>query len=337
MLARMSYLDAVAWVIARLAEGLAHAHRRGIRHYDLKPANVLLGGDGQPMLLDFNLAHDVSAGKREQLGGTLLYMAPEQLEEVRDQAPGRVTERSDLFSLGVIFYELLTGQHPFPLSGQANKVAAALDLRRKGPPAVRTINPNVSPAIEAVVHKLLEPDPARRYQSAEQLWTDLDRHAIHLPLLHTAEPSVRESFRKWRRRNPGVFRRAALVCAALTVTIAGAWAYTAHQAHRAAVAADTVRRFRTDLATLRVDLTSPLDSPHHAPGITQATDWLAAFGVSDAGVARWDAHPVMKRLAPDDRTALAADLGELAALVAIAEGLPDRPEERKRAAARSTA
>jgi tetratricopeptide (TPR) repeat protein len=263
-------------------------------------------------------------------------MAPEQLEEVRDQAPGRVTERSDLFSLGVIFYELLTGQHPYPLSGQANKVAAALDLRRKGPPAVRSVNPNVSPAIEAVVHKLLEPDPARRYQSAEQLWTDLDRHAIHLPLLHTPEPSVRESFGKWRRRNPGVFRRAALVCAALTMTVAGAWAYTAQRAHRAAAAADTVRQFRTDLATLRVDLTSPLDSAHHAPGLTKAIDWLAVFGVTDAGVAGWDAHPVMKRLAPDDRTALAADLGELAALVAIAERPKSRPVgERKPAAARA--
>jgi tetratricopeptide (TPR) repeat protein len=265
-------------------------------------------------------------------------MAPEQLEEVRDQAPGRVTERSDLFSLGVIFYELLTGQHPFPLSGQANKVAAALDLRRKRPPAVRSVNPNVSPAIEAVVHKLLEPDPARRYQSAEQLWTDLDRHAIHLPLLHTPEPSVRESFGKWRRRNPGVFRRAVLLCAALTVTVAGAWAYTTQQANRTAAAVDTVRRFRTDLATLRVDLTSPLDSAHHAPGVAKAIDWLAAFGVTDAGVAGWDAHPVMKRLAPDDRTALAADLGELAALVAIAERLPDRPaDERKPAAARASA
>src|SRR5207302_3840406 len=106
MLTRMPYLDAVAWVIARLGEGLAHAHRRGIRHYDLKPANVLLGDDGQPMLLDFNLAHDVAAGRRDQLGGTVMYMAPEQLVEVRDQTPGLVSERTDLYSLAVMLFEL---------------------------------------------------------------------------------------------------------------------------------------------------------------------------------------------------------------------------------------
>lgn len=325
MLGRMSYLDAVAWVIARLAEGLSHAHRRGIRHYDLKPANVLLGDDGQPMLLDFNLAHDVAAGKREQLGGTVMYMAPEQLEEVRDHAPGRVSEQTDLYSLGVIFYELLTGRHPFPLTGQANKVAAALELRLAGPLPVRSINPSVSPAIAAIVHKLLDPIPAKRYASAEYLWTDLDRHAIHLPLLYTPEPSLRESFRKWRHRSPGVLRRIGFAAAALTVAVAGAWGYTAHQAHRTVAAEDTARRFRHDLAALRVDLTYPVDSRYHSAGVAKATQWLAAFGVTEAGVGNWTSHPVVKRLGPSDRLALAADIGELAALRALAERASDRP------------
>src|SRR5262249_40312260 len=93
-----SHVEAALWLAARLADGLAHAHERGILHRDLKPANVLVTDEGQPMLLDFNLSEDTKrrSGDRAALaGGTLPYMAPEQLEELRgDSAP--VDERSDL-------------------------------------------------------------------------------------------------------------------------------------------------------------------------------------------------------------------------------------------------
>src|SRR5262249_8683608 len=108
-LARYSYPEAVLWIGARLADALAHAHDRGILHRDIKPANVLLTDDGQPMLLDFNLAADAArAGPR--VGGTPAYMAPEQLRQVCGEAAG-VDARSDLFSLGVVLFEMLTGRH----------------------------------------------------------------------------------------------------------------------------------------------------------------------------------------------------------------------------------
>src|SRR5262245_44882909 len=112
MLARLQYVDAVVWLGARLADGLAHAHERGVLHRDVKPENVLLADDGQPMLLDFNLADDAATELNlAQLGGTLLYMAPEHLE-VFCGGVKPVDARSDLYSLGLVLYELLTNRHP---------------------------------------------------------------------------------------------------------------------------------------------------------------------------------------------------------------------------------
>src|SRR4029079_17314617 len=107
----LSYVESVVWLGGCLADGLAHAHERGVLHRDLKPANVLLTDEGQPMLLDFNLAEDARAGGpgAAAVGGTLGYMAPEHLEAYRG-SPRAVDARSDLYSLGVILFELLTGR-----------------------------------------------------------------------------------------------------------------------------------------------------------------------------------------------------------------------------------
>ena len=120
--AEPSHPALVLRLVARLADGLAHAHEVGILHLDLKPANVLLADDGQPLLLDFNLAYDVRSGDRERTGGTLPYMAPEQLDEYIERGATRVDHRTDLYALGVIVFELLTGRHPFPIppGGKAN-------------------------------------------------------------------------------------------------------------------------------------------------------------------------------------------------------------------------
>src|SRR5581483_1154697 len=104
LLRGLSYVDAVCWIGARLADALAHAHDRGIVHNDLKPANVLLTDEGQPMLLDFGVSEDLklrSAAGDVPVGGTLPYMSPEQLDSVHDPA-ARTDGRSDLYSLGVI-------------------------------------------------------------------------------------------------------------------------------------------------------------------------------------------------------------------------------------------
>ncbi|MCA9066431.1 MAG: serine/threonine protein kinase, partial [Planctomycetaceae bacterium] len=109
----MDHEHAVLWIIQQIAAGLHHAHSRGILHRDLKPANVLLSEDGQPMLLDFNLAHDrtIQTTMDQIVGGTLAYMSPEQIESL--ETFQELDPRSDLYSVGVLLFELLTGSLPF--------------------------------------------------------------------------------------------------------------------------------------------------------------------------------------------------------------------------------
>src|SRR5262249_41485061 len=158
--------------------GLAHAHERGILHLDLKPANILVTDEGQPMLLDFNLARDTKGGSMSTalVGGTLPYMSPEQLRDF--QASGQAIDaRSDLYSLGVILFELLPCRPAFaaPQGRGQGLIARLLDNRQHPPPRLRRWNGAVPLAVESMIRRCLEPDPARRYQSAQDLNDDLQR------------------------------------------------------------------------------------------------------------------------------------------------------------------
>src|SRR5579884_3498200 len=129
-LARASYVQTICWLGACLADGLQHAHQRGLLHLDLKPANVLIAADGQPMLLDFHLARSpLRPGEPAPawLGGTRGYMSPEQLaalEAVRQShsVPVVVDGRSDLYALGIVLFEMLTGIRPKPGSNVVREI-----------------------------------------------------------------------------------------------------------------------------------------------------------------------------------------------------------------------
>src|SRR5262249_15191706 len=173
----------------------------------------------QPMLLDFNLSEDAKlSGAPARVGGTLSYMAPEQLEAFQGKA-SRVDGRGDIYSLALVLYELLTGRHPFaPLPGPISGVVPKRVEQRHGPPpGLRCWNQAVSPAVEAIIRRCLEPDPQQRYPSARALQEDLDRQLADLPLRHTREPSAGERFGKWRRRHPQ------LTTAGLVTTAAAAF------------------------------------------------------------------------------------------------------------------
>ncbi len=258
MLEGLSYVEAALWIGARLAEGLAHAHERGVLHRDLKPANVLLTDEGQPMLLDFNLAEDVKApGEAGRVGGTLPYMAPEHLAAYQGR-PVDVDARSDIYALGVILYELLTGRHPFGRSvGGTAGASAALEQmirdRTRLPPPARTLNRGVTPAVDSILRRCLAPNPARRYQTAAELQEDLDRQRLHRPLRHAPEPSLCERVGKWFRRNPRAVTatRVGVAAGVLMVLLTALLFWRGEQVARYE-SADRLKGFHDDLNTARL-------------------------------------------------------------------------------------
>ncbi|WP_435011657.1 protein kinase domain-containing protein [Tundrisphaera lichenicola] len=231
-LERLTYVQAVLWLIARLGAGLSHAHERGIIHRDVKPANILITDEGQPMLLDFNLAADfkLKSNSAAAVGGTLAYMSPEQLEDYMGVAR-TVDTRSDLYSLGIVFFELLAGERPFELeAGQPGTVVQRLlEARLASVPDVRLWNKSVSPAVESILRHCLESDPGRRYQEARHLLDDLERQLANRPLRYASDPSARERLSKWARRHPTLSSTTSLIVMALllfsSLGAAGLWMF----------------------------------------------------------------------------------------------------------------
>lgn len=326
---------AVVKVLAQLAAGLEHAHSRGILHLDLKPANVLYPDVGEPMLLDFNLSFDTTAAERDLVGGTIPYMAIEQLIDLRSRGCGQVDARTDLYSLGVMAFEMLTGTVPFPASSRRlADMDELIAARRKGPPSLRELNPAVTPAVEAIVRKLLAPNPDDRYKTAEQLRVDAERHLNDLPLLHTTEPSARERFGKWRRRNPGVFGRLAIACLLGLALGLGGVVYTRAETNARAAAIERAHTIRATLDSVRLDLVIPNDPTSRARGVARAEELLAQYGLPNED--DWTTRPEVKLLSEADRASLTADLGELLLLLArarweAADGLSD--DDRRELAA----
>ena len=171
-LARPIQLQEFLHIAGQCAEALVAAHDRGILHGDIKPENIMLTPAGQVKILDFGVAKqilgaedDATIDRAGTFSGTPAYMAPEILL----QKP--VDGRADIFSLGIVFYEALTGHHPF----RADSFSVTSDrIRGEKPASARSFNPDVSPALESILQRMLAKKPSERYTDTRELLADLD-------------------------------------------------------------------------------------------------------------------------------------------------------------------
>ena len=199
----------LASLTAAVARAVHHAHQRGILHRDLKPANILLGGEGQPLVADFGLAKRVESPadltQSMTIVGTANYMAPEQARGNKKQP----TTTADVYSLGAILYELLTGRPPFLGDSYMGTLMMVV---RETPISPRQRNPYIPPDLEMICLKALAKAPEQRYATALDLARDLERWCTG-EIISLRSPTLAKRAWHWTRRNR--------LAAALLGTIAG--------------------------------------------------------------------------------------------------------------------
>ena len=220
-----------AAMLAQVAEAVQFAHRNGIVHRDLKPANILLAADGTPKVTDFGLARRLEGGDGLTLSGvpvgTPSYMAPEQARGEK----GAIGPATDVYALGAILYEMLTGRPPFRAETATGTLQQVL---HEDPVPPSRLNPAVPRDLETICLKCLQKEPQRRYATAADLAADLARFLDDEPI-HARPVGRLERLGRWGRRNPVP----ALLAGALIVTSVAGLAAIVWQWRRAERARDT--------------------------------------------------------------------------------------------------
>jgi serine/threonine protein kinase len=203
-------------LIAKVARTVHYAHEHGILHRDIKPGNILLDQKGEPHLTDFGLARlietESTVTRTMEVLGTPSYMAPEQAIGNNDA----VSSVTDVYGLGAVLYQLLTGQPPFAGGTTYETIKLLLDTEPRQP---RLLNPKIDRDLSTICLKCIEKDPKRRYSSALALAEDLERWLKHEPILARRSGLVSRG-RKWVRRNP---TSALLAASLIALATAAGW------------------------------------------------------------------------------------------------------------------
>ena len=193
--------EAAAQLTATLARSVHFAHERGFLHCDLKPSNILIERDGRPYITDFGLAKRASEDSALSISGAILgtpsYMAPEQASGSRK----RLSAATDVYGLGAILYELLTGSPPFR---NETVMETVVDVLERDPSPPRELRPEIPKELETICLKCLEKSPQQRYPSAAALAEELERH-LQGEVIDTT--SLVPRLRRWHRREPELVAR----------------------------------------------------------------------------------------------------------------------------------
>ena len=267
-------------LLARVAEAVEHAHGAGVLHRDLKPDNVLVDAFGQPKLVDFgisrSIADDGTLGATltadGQILGTLGYMAPEQL----DPSMGALGPATDVYALGLLGFELLTGRRGIVPAG-TNLSEILATLATSEPPSPAVVEPALKGDLDTILSRALEREPGRRYRSAAGLASDLWRHLDDRPI-HARPASTAYRIAKFVRRERALVRVFAVLVLGLVGTI-GFALHAAHEGERALRAAERERASSAELErTLYAAETRLASAASSEPG---------GFGLVARHIERW--------------------------------------------------
>jgi serine/threonine protein kinase len=280
-----------------IADAIHYAHQQGILHRDLKPSNVLLDKAGNPRITDFGLAKRLASDSRLTATGTVLgtpsYMPPEQA----DGKSRRIGPASDIYSIGAILYELLTGRPPFQAATPLDTILLVINTE---PIAPRMLNPKLSRDLETICLKCLEKDPRWRYQSAQDLADDLDHYLKREPIKARRINLLNRGWR-WLRRNPWQTTATAALILAILMTSLWAIGWRRMRAMTERVANNLAESLKAPAGPLIKSpdgrLLASSDEDHRTIRLMEVS--------TGRELARWEAHQVgvtALAFSPDGRT-----------------------------------